>query len=381
MKTRIIARHDIARIVRAVGLDRLIDEMIDRIEVAAREYDETRTVVMPRSGFHYTEPDVGLLEWMPVLHTAEVTTIKVVGYHPSNPVARRLPTILSTVSAYETETGHLAGLADGTFLTALRTGAASAVASRILAHPDSRVLGLVGCGAQSITQLHGIVRSFDIERVLIHDIAPENTESFASRAASVLPSGVTVKPAPLDLIVQSVDILCTSTSIGIDEGPLFDDLATRPWLHVNAVGSDFPGKVELPIALLRRSLVCPDHREQAMKEGECQQLSADEVGPSLAELVANAEEYRAARERTTVFDSTGWALEDRVGIQLLLDHANELGLGLLLELEDIGDDPLNPYHFDREIEEPAVTVLAGEAGGGAHEHSVGDSTTQARGGA
>lgn len=118
-----------------------------------------------------------------------------------------------------------------------------------------------------------------------------------------------------------------------------------------------------------------------MKEGECQQLSADEVGPSLAELVANAEEYRAARERTTVFDSTGWALEDRVGIQLLLDHANELGLGLLLELEDIGDDPLNPYHFDREIEEPAVTVLAGEAGGGAHEHSVGDSTTQARGGA
>lgn len=356
MKTRILARHHVARIVAAVGLDALMDEMIDRITVAVGEYDGSRTLVRPRDGFHYTEPDIGLLEWMPVMHTAEMTTIKVVGYHPSNPERRNLPTILSTVSAYETETGHLAGLADGTFLTALRTGAASAVASRILAKPDSRILGLVGCGAQSITQVHAMLRSFAIEQVLIHDIDDRNTASFRTRAASVLPPDVEVRVAPLDLLMQSADIVCTSTSVGIGEGPLFEDLPTRPWLHVNAVGSDFPGKVELPRAFLRRSLVCPDHRDQAIKEGECQQLAPEAIGPSLAELVAQADAHREARGRTTVFDSTGWALEDRVGIQLLLDHANRLGLGLLLELEDIGDDPLNPYHFDRELDESDEVV-------------------------
>lgn len=351
MKTRILARHHVARIVAEVGLDALMDEMIDRITTAVREYDGARTLVRPRDGFHYTEPDVGLLEWMPVMHTAEMTTIKVVGYHPSNPAQRNLPTILSTVSAYETETGHLAGLVDGTFLTALRTGAASAVASRILARPDSRILGLVGCGAQAVTQMHAMLRSLPIEQILIHDIDPENTASFAARAASVLPAEVEVREAPLDLLMQTADIVCTSTSVGIGEGPLFDDLPTKPWLHVNAVGSDFPGKVELPRAFLERSLVCPDHRDQAIKEGECQQLAPEQIGPSLAELVANTAAQAEARARTTVFDSTGWALEDRVGIQMLLDHANELGLGLLIELEDIGDDPLNPYHFDRELRE------------------------------
>ncbi len=356
MKTRILARHHVARIVHEVGLDALMDDMIDRITTAVREYDGTKTFVRPRDGFHYSEPDIGLLEWMPVMHTAEMTTIKVVGYHPTNPTKRNLPTILSTVSAYETETGHLAGLADGTFLTALRTGAASAVASRILARPESRILGLVGCGAQSITQMHAMLRTFAIEQVLICDRDEATTASFAERAASVLPPGIDLRVAPLDLLMQSADIVCTSTSIGIGEGPLFSDLPTKPWLHINAVGSDFPGKVELPRSFLTQSLVCPDHLDQAMKEGECQQLAAGEIGPSLAELVTEAEAFHDARMRTTVFDSTGWALEDRVGIQMLLDYANEFGLGLLIELEDIGDDPLNPYHFDRELGEGSEVV-------------------------
>ena len=170
MKTRIIAQDHVAGIAKAVGVDALMDEMIARLAAATAEFDEERTLVRSRDGFHYTEPDVGLLEWMPVMHTAELTTVKVVGYHPSNPHQRNLPTILSTISAYDTESGHLIALADGTFVTALRTGAASAVASRLLAAPDSHVLGLVGCGAQSITQMHAILRTFPIEKVLIVEI-------------------------------------------------------------------------------------------------------------------------------------------------------------------------------------------------------------------
>ncbi len=345
MKTRIVAREHVARIVDEVGLDALMDEIIDRITTAIREFDGSRTLVRARDGFQYTEPDVGLLEWMPVMHTAESTTIKVVGYHPSNPKERNLPTILSTISAYDTETGHLAGLADGTFLTALRTGAASAVASRVLARPNSHIVGLVGCGAQSLTQLHALLRCFPIDQVLITDVDSANLESFPARAASILPAGVSIEEAPLGALMAATDIVCTSTSVGMGDGPLFGEIETQPWLHVNAVGADFPGKVELPKEFLLRALVCPDHIEQAMKEGECQQLAVEEIGPSLAELIADPAAYRDAQERLTVFDSTGWALQDRVAIQMLLHHANRLDLGVFMELEDISEDPMNPYDF------------------------------------
>lgn len=345
MKTRVLDRHHIAQIVTEVGLDALMDEMIERVTDAIRAFDETRTKILPRDGFHYTEPEMGLLEWMPVMHTAEMTTIKVVGYHPTNPSLRHLPTILSTVSAYDTETGHLAGLVDGTFLTALRTGAASAIASVRLARLDSKVVGIVGCGAQAISQLHALVRTFGIERILLHDIDPEHAASFPKRAGTIVPDHIVMESVPLPELLRQADIVCTTTSVGVGEGPLFDDAVTQPWLHINAVGSDFPGTIELPRALLLRSLVCPDHPEQAMKEGECQQLEPDEIGPSLAELVTGEDSYEGYRDRLTVFDSTGWALEDRVGIQLLLDHADRMGLGLLLELENISDDPLDPYDF------------------------------------
>ncbi|MDJ0954059.1 MAG: ornithine cyclodeaminase family protein [Acidimicrobiia bacterium] len=350
MKTRIIAQDHVAGIASAVGLDALMDEMISRLAAATIEFDEERTLVRSRDGFHYTEPDIGLLEWMPVMHTAELTTVKVVGYHPSNPHERNLPTILSTISAYDTASGHLIALADGTFVTALRTGAASAVASRHLADPNSRVLGLVGCGAQSITQMHAILRTFPIETVLIVDIDPTAADSFPERAAAVLPDNVLVKQVPLDVLLARSDIVCTTTSVGIDEGPLFADQETKPWVHINAVGSDFPGKVELPIELLRRSLVCPDHREQAIKEGECQQLEPGEIGPALAELVAATSSGETLYRRPTVFDSTGWALEDRVAMQMLLEHSERLGLGLSLQLEDTGNDPLNPYDIVTEVD-------------------------------
>lgn len=346
-ETTIIARDDIATIINVVGLDRLMDDMVDRLRKAIVSFDETRTRVRTRDGFHYTKPDLGLLEWMPVMQAGEATTIKVVGYHPNNPEAFNLPTILSTISVYETGSGHLAALADGTFLTALRTGAASAVASSVLAQPDSHILGLIGCGAQSITQMHAIVRTFPIDRIYITDTNPSNVASFPTRAAEVLPDGVQVQVMPIEELMRSADIVSTSTSVGIDEGPLFGDLPTNPWLHINAVGSDFPGKVELPVEMLRRGLVCPDVREQAVKEGECQLLAAEEIGPSLAHVVAHPDAYRSWQEQLTIFDSTGWALGDQVAMQMLLEQAEQVGVGTRVALEDISEDPLDPYDLGR----------------------------------
>ena len=74
-------------------------------------------------------------------------------------------------------------------------------------------------------------------------------------------------------------------------------------------------------------------------------LAAEEIGPSLAHVAAHPEAYRSWQEDLTVFDSTGWALEDQVAARILMNHAARLGLGTAIAIEDIGSDPLDPYHL------------------------------------
>lgn len=352
MKTLILTVDDIRAIVRQITLDGLMDELIARLQRAIEGFDPHKTVVPIRSGFHYHRPAVGLLEWMPILELGGPATIKIVGYHPSNPQREQLPTILSTVSAFDSANGHLIGLADATFLTALRTGAASAVASRALAVEDSRTLGLVGGGAQAVTQLHALERVFDLETVLVYDSNPAVAASFRERAAF---SGAAIRQAPLDAIMRESDILCTATSVDIGKGPVLPEgVETRPWLHINAVGSDFPGKVELPRSLLTASFVCPDFHDQAVNEGECQQLDPDEIHAELVTVIQNPVDFPDLRNRRTVFDSTGWALEDQVAFQMLIDCAADLGLGTPVDLESMSDDPHNPYAFLNPAGTPAT---------------------------
>jgi ornithine cyclodeaminase len=345
-QTFLIPSAHVREIVRRVGLDLLMDDMIARLQHAFETFSPRETVSPARAGFNYTTPTLGLIEWMPVMTGGRVT-IKVVGYHPSNPNTQGLPTILSTISQYDTRSGHWVSVADGNFLTALRTGAASAVASRALARTDSRVVGLIGAGAQAVTQLHALSRIFDIEGVSVYDQDVSVTQTFRDRVNFM---GLEIMPvdAPgLPRLVEQADILVTCTSVDIGAGPVFADTGLKPWVHVNSIGADFPGKTEIPLSLLRRSLVVPDFPEQARKEGECQQLAETEIGPSLVEVVQHPERYATARERSTVFDSTGWALEDHIALEMLVTYAEELGLGTWVSVESTADDPRDPYAFSR----------------------------------
>ena len=129
LQTLVLSVEDTRRIIRYVGLDALMDEVITRLTQAFEQFDPTQTVVPVRTGFSYEHPYVGLVEWMPLFEKHRQIVLKAVGYHPQNPSLHNLPTVLSTVSAYDPVSGHLTAVIDGTFLTALRTGAASAIAT------------------------------------------------------------------------------------------------------------------------------------------------------------------------------------------------------------------------------------------------------------
>ncbi len=341
-ETIIIDSDAVNEIIIKKGLNKVMDDLTSSLERALSEYNSEDTHIPARSGFNYKKPFLGLVEWMPLMKKGEEVVIKVVGYHPENPELFKVPTILSTISSYDTHTGHLNHLLDGVLLTALRTGASSAVATKLMANPDSEILGIIGCGAQSVTQIHAISRLFDIEEVLYYDSDQASMDSLKERLAPI-DLDITLRQASIEEILEQSDIISTATSIEPHKGPLFEQYNCKAHLHINAVGADFPGKFELPKSLLQNSKVCPDFLDQAVIEGECQQLESSDIGPSWVELIKSEELQQEYKSSVTVFDSTGWALEDQVVADLFADYTKELGLGTRMNIESYSSDEKNPY--------------------------------------
>lgn len=345
MKTLLLTAADVEHIVIQVGIDSLLDELVDCLEEGFFSFNSEKAILPVRTGLQYKEPENGLLEWMPVSLNDGSASLKIVGYHPSNPTDSSLPTVISSIYTFDTTTGHLEGIVDGTFLTALRTGAISLVASRMLAIPSSEVLGIIGCGAQAVTQAHALSRFFQFRKIVCYDKDGKTAESLLNRISFLdIPVEVVTKD-DLEILLGYSDILCTCTSEKPGAGALFEDFLNKEGLHINAVGSDFHGKFELPKALLDRSFICPDFRDQAMLEGECQQLHPDQVGPDLSTLLNRKAEIQEKQKELTVFDSTGHALADYLTSKVFIEYAKKLGVGSPVELECIPTDSKNPYSF------------------------------------
>jgi ornithine cyclodeaminase/alanine dehydrogenase-like protein (mu-crystallin family) len=362
--TRVLAQDDVAEIVRRLGRDVVMDRVIARLEQAFAAFGAGDSDTTPaREGFVRGSDRSSVLEWMPHRQPGRAITLKAVAYTPANPVARGLPTILSTIARFDDITGRLDLLCDGVLLTAIRTGAASAVASRLLADPDSRVLGLIGAGAQAVTQVHALSRVLPLTDVLVYDTDAARAESLRERVAF---TGLRVRVADPHTVATQAQVICTATSVARGAGPVLPDSPVRPDVHINAVGADLPGKVELPVELLRRaSLVCADHVAQARREGECQQLDEADLGPTLGLLCANPALAAPHRGGITVFDSTGFALEDHIAVDVFAEIAEEEGIGTSTRIEHIPEDCVDPYSLPpapRAGLPTAEPVLAGASG-------------------
>jgi len=343
MHTRLLAAADIALLLDTVGRDNFMDLTIERMRSRFAAHDEAEVDSRARDGFRYDKPALGLIEWMPTHEVGGPVVVKMVGYHPTNPIQRMLPSVLATSSMWDTETGHLVAIADATLFTAVRTGAASAIATEILARDQTSTVGIVGLGAQAVTQLHAISRVRDIDRVIGYDPSPPAASTFAARVDFIGVPVEVVDADHLDELVSSVDILCTCTSVDIGAGPVIANTDIRPWLHINAVGADFPGKLELPIDLVSRATVYPDTLAQCLAEGECQQVPASRIGPELPTAASNAAAHHSKRHDFTIFDSTGWAVEDEITLRLALELADHHDIGTSIALESIPADPYDPY--------------------------------------
>ena len=308
-----------------------LDECIVAVEQAFRLYGEGKaappgvlSMHSPGGGFHIK---AGLLDLNRAYFAAKVN-----GNFPENRARFGLPTIQGLIVLCDAGNGTPLAVMDSRDITTLRTGAATAVAAKYLARPDSRIATVCGCGNQGRFQLKALCRVRQLHTVFAYDKNAEQAQRFAQELAADL--HISVTPV-LDLAsaAQRSDICVTCTT---SQQPLLGLGDVRPGTFIAAVGADNPQKQELHPALMAESKIVVDLLEQCALMGDLHHalhagvVSRADVHGELGELVARRKPGRESQEEITIFDSTGMALQDVAAAAILYEKAERLGSGVRL---------------------------------------------------
>lgn len=254
--------------------------------------------------------------------------LKTVMTYRNNP-SRGLPAIHGLVQLFDGTTGKPLAVMDGEHLTALRTGAASGVATELMASPDARQVAIIGAGVQGRSQLEAVCAVRNIARAYVIDLSSRAMEDFAVQMGERL--SLEVVPATIDVLPE-VDILCTATS---SRQPLFSHNLLKPGVHINAIGSFRPDMCEIPPETVRRARVWVDQFEACSNEAGdlIQPLAAglifkDHIRNELGSLLlGNGPDTGQLAGEITLFKSVGLAAQDLVMASLIYREATKAGLG------------------------------------------------------
>ncbi|MCS7104734.1 MAG: ornithine cyclodeaminase [Thermofilaceae archaeon] len=321
MHLKLLTAEDVSRIVKSIGVENFLDNLIARVEVAFANWKQLK--VVPRVSFSYAS---GVLEVMPA-SDSKWYTVKIVNGHPLNP-SKGLSTVVALGILADVETGYPVMVADATLLTAFRTGASSAVATKYLARSDSETLGILGTGAQSEFLCLAVSRVIPLKRIFYYDIDPSAMKKFK---VNMMNFGFElVEASNAREVAEQSDVLVTATAAK-GRCRVVERNWVRQGVHINAVGGDSPGKTELDPRILTDAKVVVELLEQALVEGEVQNTGRETVYAELWELVSGLKPGRVDDEEITVFDSVGIAVEDWAAITYLYDLATELGVGLKID--------------------------------------------------
>lgn len=307
-------------------------QMADCMDVVEKAFAEMAngTAVLPLRT-PITPPD-GLSLYMPAyLKELGALACKVVTVYKNNPKEYNLPTVIGKVLVQDPKTGEVVCIMDGGYLTAVRTGAASGVATRYLARKeDGQTAGIFGAGVQAKMQLWAVAEARKLSRALVYDVADAAATSFADEMSKKLGIEV-IKAGSVDELLGT-DIICTATS---SPTPLFDGNKVKEGAHINGIGSHTPNARELDTAIVKRSRFIADSYEACLKEAgdimipiEEGAVTADHMAAELAEIVTGKKPARTDDKEITLFKSNGLAIQDVAAAKLVYDKALEAGIGV-----------------------------------------------------
>lgn len=327
--TQFIGTSDIRALLGNTGFEPFLVGLAGYIEADFRRWEKFEKAA--RLASHSRD---GVIELMPASDGA-LYAMKFVNGHPKNTASGKLTVTAFGVLA-DVATGYPVLVSEMTILTALRTAATSAVAARALARPDSRVMALIGAGAQSEFQALAFKALLGIEEVRVFDIDPEAVDKFCLNLAGaglrIIRAGSVAEAA------RGADVVTTCTAAKTRAHVLTPDLIA-PGMHLNAIGGDCPGKTELHPDIVAKASVFTEYTPQTRIEGEIQQMPADFPATELWQVLAGKAAGRRSASDVTLFDSVGFAIEDFSTLRYVRDltRASIRDIDLIPDLDDPKD--------------------------------------------
>ena len=309
-----------------------LDDLENAVAAAMVDLSAGRASMPPRVAAMVTARD-GFLAAMPAfLPSSGALTTKLVSLFPRN---RDCPTHQAVICCFDPETGTPLALIDGTHITATRTAAGSACATKVLARHDATAVAVIGTGVQAAAHAHALTRNPNVTVIRIGGREQDNVKGLVEKLRLQL--GVTVEAATsIEDAIRSADIVCAATHAD-------QPVVRREWLaegtHVNSVGFNAMGAGEVDEATLRDALVVVESRAAALAPpptGAVELIRASERGinvhAELGEILAGTAQGRTDDTQITLYKSMGVAVQDAAAAALILRAAQVRGIGTELEM-------------------------------------------------
>ncbi|MFQ6126083.1 MAG: ornithine cyclodeaminase family protein [Candidatus Heimdallarchaeota archaeon] len=325
---RILSRTDVEHIL-------TMKECIEVVRNAFIEFSEGNAITPIRNTIEVREHN-GIALYMPAfLPNEESLECKIVTVYSDNPTTHNLPTILSTILLQNPETGEVLAIMDGTYLTAVRTGAVSGVAITHLARKDSKTVGLFGAGVQARTQLWAATNTSKVEQCKIFDINKAAVNSFVKEMSEKL--DIQINPVSSNKeAVEGADIILTATT---SQTPVFKGEWVAPGTHICGIGSFKPTTRELDTYIVKKAKIVVDSKEACLEEAgdliiplQEGAITKDHIYAELGEIASGKKIARETDDEITLFKSVGLAIQDAAAAKLVYEKACERQIGTEIAL-------------------------------------------------
>jgi ornithine cyclodeaminase/alanine dehydrogenase len=304
-----------------------MQEIIDALEAMFKEKGAGRTEMPPKPGIH-TRPDAFIHAMPAYIPSLQSAGMKWVSGYPDNQ-RRGLPYITGLLLLNDPETGIPIAIMDCTWITAKRTGAATAVAAKYLARPESATIGIVACGVQGRSNLEALSCLFKITKVKAYDLYPEIAERYAREMSEAL--NLDVEPVKnLPEAVKGLDMVVTSGPILKNPKPLIE----RSWLARGAFASpvDFDSYWKTEALREIDKLATDDLAQMHYYRHEGYFKETPKPYADLGEIAAGLKPRRESADERTMSINLGLSLDDMATAIRIYQLAKTKGVGLKLPL-------------------------------------------------
>ncbi len=321
-KTLLLTREDVARLL-------TLPELIEELRNAYRLRSEAGVAIRPQRAMARHGEDSTTVIFPGMLPGCDRYTVKVNAKTAGN-VAQGLPFLCGVILLINRLNGSNEAVLESGLITAMRTGAAGAVAANLLARHEARTVMIIGAGLQAEWMLQALAHVRRVREVRVLDIAPGRADDWIHRMSSKVPALYHVAASARE--AREVDIVVTVTQ---SHEPVLTGDDFRAGQCILAIGADEPGKHELATDLLRKCRLVPDDRELCFSDGAFNvahrngEISDADIHAEIGEILAGKKRGRTNEEETFVFGNVGLPFQDLVAAQIVRQRALAEGVGML----------------------------------------------------